>query len=155
MSTGGSEYDGRLVGEARELVDVAYKSYPEIANNRSKFLIDQLYSISQQQADKDFKVAEFYRRIGKPGPAYFMYEVVRRRYPGTQYAQKATERMHELGQHGNQEDPRRAAPAPVPGVRMPGPETGPRPRTFTPGSPLETGPAPQPLPPSLTGDRPR
>jgi hypothetical protein len=49
-----------------------------------------------QQAEKDFKIAEFYRRTGHAGSAYFYYEIVRRRYPGTPFFDKATERMYEL-----------------------------------------------------------
>jgi RNA polymerase sigma factor (sigma-70 family) len=53
--------------------------------------------IKSQQAEKDFAVAEFYRRTGHAGSAYFYYEVVRRRYPGTPFATRAEERMRELG----------------------------------------------------------
>jgi tetratricopeptide (TPR) repeat protein len=58
MATGGSEYDTRLVSEARELVDRARAAYPELAR-KENFLLDQLHSINQQQADKDWKIAEF------------------------------------------------------------------------------------------------
>jgi outer membrane protein assembly factor BamD (BamD/ComL family) len=148
MSTGGSEYDGRTVSEARELVQVAFNSYPELSNNRSQFLKDQLYSIAQQQADKDFNIAEYYRRVGKPGPAYFQYALVVRRFPGTQYAQKATERMNELraklekGQAKPEVPPiGTASPSAPPRASITGP--------YTPGAPLETAPAPNVLPPSM------
>ncbi|MCI0455975.1 MAG: outer membrane protein assembly factor BamD [Gemmataceae bacterium] len=149
MATGGSEYDGRLVAEARELVDVAWRSYPELANQQNKFLMDQLYSITQQQADKDWKIAEFYRRVGKPAPAYFMYELVRRRYPGTTYEQKAIDRMRELQPRADR-DRARSGEMPL-GVNG-APVEAPLPRPYTPGAPLETGPAPQLLPPSMTGN---
>ncbi len=48
------------------------------------------------QAEKDLKTAEFYARTGHPTSAYFCYEVVRRRYPGTEQAKTATRRMDEL-----------------------------------------------------------
>ena len=57
---------------------------------------DQLYAIGQHQADKDFRIAEFYQRTGHPGSAYLYYELVRRRYPGTRYAERATKAMAEL-----------------------------------------------------------
>jgi hypothetical protein len=41
-------------------------------------------------------MAEFYRRTGHPGSAWFYYELVRRRYPGTLLAEKAGERMESL-----------------------------------------------------------
>ena len=52
--------------------------------------------ISVQQAEKDWQVAEFYRRTGRFGSARFYYELVRRRYPGTRYAEQAGERLREL-----------------------------------------------------------
>jgi len=57
---------------------------------------DPLSKVEAEQAEKDFKIAEFYRRTDHPGSAYFYYEIVRRRYPGTKYAEQAIERMHEL-----------------------------------------------------------
>lgn len=47
-------------------------------------------------AEKDFKMAESYERTGHPCSAYFYYEIVRRRYPGTPFCEKATTRMLEL-----------------------------------------------------------
>jgi outer membrane protein assembly factor BamD (BamD/ComL family) len=98
MSTGGADYDGRKVAEARVLVDTALRNYPELAREKSGFLERQLASISLQQAQKDYQIAEFYRRTGHPGSAYFYYEIVRRRYPGTKVAELATERMHQIRQ---------------------------------------------------------
>jgi RNA polymerase sigma factor (sigma-70 family) len=47
-------------------------------------------------AEKDLKVAEFYRQTGHPDSACFYYEIVRRRYPNTIYAERARERLGEL-----------------------------------------------------------
>jgi outer membrane protein assembly factor BamD (BamD/ComL family) len=96
LSTGGAAYDGRKVAEARRLIDTALRNYPGLASKETDFLQRQLFSCTMQQAEKDYEVAEFYRRTGHPGPAYFYYEIVRRRYPGTKYYDLATERMNQL-----------------------------------------------------------
>jgi outer membrane protein assembly factor BamD (BamD/ComL family) len=96
MSTGGSDYDGRKTAEARKLVQVAFTSYPDLAREKGKFLDKQIQGIDLQQAEKDFKMAEFWKRTGHPGSAYWYYDLVRRRYPRTEYATKAAERMNEL-----------------------------------------------------------
>ena len=96
MSTGGPEYDGRSVAEARLLVDSALRNYPELARDKSGFLERQLGAITFQQAQKDYMTAEFYRRTGHAGSAYFYYEIVRRRYPGSKFADLATERMNQI-----------------------------------------------------------
>src|SRR5207245_10799938 len=96
LCPGGANYDGRKVVEARKLVDAARRNYPELANTESEFLNRQLFSITVQHAEKDFRIAEFYERIGKPCSAYFCYEIVRRRYPGTKYFEMAAARMNAL-----------------------------------------------------------
>lgn len=96
MSTGGAEYDGRKVAEARKLVHAALTSYPELAERKKDFLTEQMGAIAAQQAEKDYKMAEWYRRTKHAGPAYFYYDMVERRYPGSLYAMKAAERKSEL-----------------------------------------------------------
>lgn len=137
LITGGSAYDGRPLVEARKLIDRA-GAYPELRNSDNKFLERQLVSISHQQADKDYLIAEFYRRTNHAGSAYFYYELVRRRYPGTTYAEKAGKRMEELGGRLEKEQQRERNPGPA------------NPSPPTPDASL--GPAPRMLPPGLSPD---
>jgi outer membrane protein assembly factor BamD (BamD/ComL family) len=148
MSTGGSDYDGRKVAEARQLVEKALSSYPELASQKEKreFLDRQIGGITYQQAEKDFKIAEFYRRTKHPGSAYFYYEIVRRRYPGTGFAEKATKRMLELRAKMEQEQAtaikERQAPKETPAQ----PELAPAPKPVeTPPQEPELAPAPKPV----------
>jgi outer membrane protein assembly factor BamD (BamD/ComL family) len=109
LCTGGSVYDTRSVEEARKLVDVATRAYPDLAHKETKWLERQLVSINMQQADRDWKIAEFYRRTGKAGSAFFYYELVRRRYPGTTYFEKAEQRLNEIrGRAENEQEKQRA-----------------------------------------------
>jgi outer membrane protein assembly factor BamD (BamD/ComL family) len=147
LSTGGADYDGRKVAEARQLVHTALGSYPELANHKGEFLQRQLLGITLQQAEKDFKTAEFYRRTGHPESAYFYYEIVRRRYPGTKFHAQADERIREIEAKAKQpatgmlerffgdRGPAKAAPAAAP---PPGQPAQP--------APAEGAPAPRPLP---------
>ena len=113
MSTGGADYDGRKTAEARKLIQAAMRSYPQIANDPEKraFLEKQMLSVNEQQAEKDYKMAEFYRRTGHPASAYFYYEMVRRRYPNTKSARLAEERWNELREELQKD--MNANPAPV------------------------------------------
>src|SRR5207302_463602 len=52
--------------------------------------------IIHQQAVRDFAVADFYRRTGHLGSAHFYYELIKRRYPHTDYAREAGQRLDEL-----------------------------------------------------------
>jgi TolA-binding protein len=151
MATGGSEYDGRKLAEARELIDRARATLPrEEMQQKEEFFKKQVFAINQQQADSDFGRAEFYRRTGHPGPAYFYYEIVTRRYPGTRYAEKAEQRKQELekryGRPASAEPPAQGQPLDYPLNIAPAPRPG------VPGSP-ETGPAPRLLPPGMNDPR--
>lgn len=108
LATGGSDYDGRKLAESRRLIQQASAAYPEIVNEDGEFLQRQIYAITMQQADADFGQAEFYRRVGHPGSAYFYYEIVRRRYPGTKYAEKAAEYMEEIRVQAERDKQRQA-----------------------------------------------
>jgi TolA-binding protein len=161
LSTGGPDYDGRKCAEARILINTALTTYRKELKDQDKFLVDALKGVTIQQAEKDYKIAEFYRRTGHPGSAYFYYEIVRRRYPGTKVCDLATERMHEL--RGKLEKSGAVpAPAPTPASAPSGPQG------LMPGTPLgreimpyprpatETAPAPRPLPGNLeTAPQPR
>ena len=152
MSTGGSDYDGRKLAEARKLVHEAQMKYPQLAGD--KWLESQLIAITLQQAEKDYKEAEFYRRTGKPCPAYFKYEVVRRRYPGTKFAAMATEQMEKIRAKVEKEN---GGKLPVPeGTPLAPAPTSPQPGSYL-LSPAATGgqrpqgelPPPRQLPPNL------
>lgn len=111
MSTGGADYDGRKAAEARMLVHAAF-NYPELKGKQND-LLEKLRGIDIQQALSDYNTAEFYRRQGVPTSAYFYYELVVRRYPNTEYAQKAAVKLEEMKQkieeQGGAPVPRRPA----------------------------------------------
>lgn len=93
---GGSEYDTRTLVDAQKLLDTAQRAYPSLANKEDEWIRRQLTAINLQQADRDLKIADFYKRTGHNGSAYFYYELVKRRYPGTSYYKEAVARMDEL-----------------------------------------------------------
>lgn len=97
-ATGGAVYDGRKCAEAMHLVHVAEASVPELTNDpvMAERLQKSKFAIRYQQAEKDFRTAEYYERTGHPGSAIFYYELTRRRYAGTHYADVATERKDTL-----------------------------------------------------------
>jgi tetratricopeptide (TPR) repeat protein len=150
IAQGGAAYDGRRLQEARDLIKMAKTSYPELARDEDQFLTKQLVQIHAVEAEKDYENACYWDRTGHPGSAYFCYEIVRRRYPGSTYAEKAAKRMGELKERADRELKKDgpttpAAPSgmdapPPPRVIMPGP-------AGVPGS--EPGPAPRALPPSV------
>jgi outer membrane protein assembly factor BamD (BamD/ComL family) len=97
-ATGGAVYDGRKCAEALQLVHMAEATVPEATQNpeMAEKMAKARFAIRSQQAEKDFRMAEYYERTGHPGSAVFYYELVRRRYAGTRYSDIATERKEKL-----------------------------------------------------------
>lgn len=152
LSTGGPDYDGRKVAEARLLVDSALRNYPELAAKKNEFLSRQMLGITLQQAAKDFKLAEFYDRTGHPGSAWFYFDLVRLRYPDSTYAKLAGQRMEVLRKKAEKKGGSKVPPrVGEPGAQQaqtppPAPATLPPPRQLPPEeAPLPPGP----LPPGL------
>ena len=129
LSTGGPDYDSRKVAEARIMVHKALNNYKDLAEQKNDFLTRQLVGISMQQAEKDYRIAEFYRRDGHLPSAYFYYEIVRRRYPGTKFADLATDRMHELQAKMEKQ-----------GVTIPAPSS---PTSYLPNAPIQRESSPK------------
>src|SRR5262245_49244185 len=109
LLTGGSVYDLRGLDESKKLLMTGMTAYPELARDEN-WVNSQLTSINTQQADKDFKIAEFYERTKHPGSAYFYYELVCRRYPNSEYATKAAKRKQELKSQADKEQRNDRAP---------------------------------------------
>jgi outer membrane protein assembly factor BamD (BamD/ComL family) len=154
MGTGGADYDGRKVAEARELVKTAMRNYPQLAQDEKKkeFLTRQLQGITLQQAEKDYKIGEFYERTGHPQSAYFYYQIVRQRYPDTKFFVMATQRMSELKVKAEKSDEKaKDAPGGVPSIPAPGrgDQPGAGPVGEKKDASLEAAPAPNKLPPSI------
>jgi outer membrane protein assembly factor BamD (BamD/ComL family) len=136
LMTGGSVYDLRGVEESKKLLLTNVGAYQELAKDK-EWVEQQLTNINTQQADREFRIAEFYQRTGHPGSAYFYYELVCRRYPNSPYAEKAAKAKIEMKarvdkEHGGN-GPAPAAPAAAnPAFEAPTPIQAP-PRTLPQG----------------------
>ncbi len=96
-SSGGPMYDGRNVNETLKLIQTARATSPDLAQTKAEFLDRQAKMGRLQQAEKDFAIAEFYKRRGATASAWFYYELVRRRYSDVPAVQEqAIARMKEI-----------------------------------------------------------
>ncbi len=97
-ATGGAVYDSQKASEALQLVHHAEAVVPDYVADKEKaaWLTRQKLAIRVQLAEKDFQTAKYYERTHHPASAYFMYELVTRRYPGTKYSDLAMERLAAL-----------------------------------------------------------
>lgn len=109
-STGGAVYDSTKAAEALQLVHHAEATEPTYRadDKKSEWLTRQKLAVRMQLAEKDFKTAEYYERTGHPASAYFYYELVCRRYPGTKLSDLAKMRLSALEQVKQRMDDDRA-----------------------------------------------
>jgi TolA-binding protein len=152
IETHGADYDGRRLQEARDLIETARRTYPELARNDDKFLDRQAVEIHNREAERDYNIACYWERTGHPGSAHFYFEIVKKRYPGTPQAEKAAKKLVDLEAKALREA-EKAQPA-VQAPTVSGNTTSSQ--QYIPGQPLtappaEIGPAPRQLPPGIGG----
>ncbi len=102
----GAEYNAKPLEEARRLLQTAATQFPELADQRPR-IYEMLHRIEERQAERDFQVARFYERIGRPDAARVYYQLVIRDYPKTSWAQRARQRLEELGLEQQGPQPKR------------------------------------------------
>jgi RNA polymerase sigma factor (sigma-70 family) len=89
-------FEGGAVGQPIPFT-VEIKGLPEkYAEQVLKQISAPLEDLRNPAPAKDFQTAEFYERTGHLGSAYFLYEVICRRYPDTQLAKRAAQRKEEI-----------------------------------------------------------
>jgi TolA-binding protein len=109
--TGGPYYDGQKANEALQLVHHLEATEPQYRTDPAKqeWATRQKLAIRGSQAERDFETAEYYRRTKRYGSAYFCYELVKRRYPGTKFSDLAAERIAEIKRVQEQREADKAA----------------------------------------------
>ncbi|GEM_PF-3683866 len=90
----GVAYDPTPLQDARK----SFQDYLERNPNgdRTQEAKDRLSEIDEKQAQKDFDVADFYRRTGHPDSARVYFEMVIRRYPNSSWSQRAQAELEAL-----------------------------------------------------------
>jgi outer membrane protein assembly factor BamD (BamD/ComL family) len=94
-SFGGVEYDEAALIEAEERFNDYGARYPASARRDGVDLI--IASIHELQAEKQFRIAQYYERSEHPDSAIFYYRTLRTTWPESVAAQKATTRLELLG----------------------------------------------------------
>jgi len=91
----GAEYDEAALVEAEERYNDYRLRYRVQADQEGVGLI--LDSIQEMRSEKDFLIGQYYERTDHIGSAIFYYQGVRKGFPNTIAARKATSRLELLG----------------------------------------------------------
>jgi outer membrane protein assembly factor BamD (BamD/ComL family) len=92
----GPDYDGTGLEEARELVKQTMIMYPERQASTEEPLLHTLDLISDQQAERAFHRAEYYRRTGHVTSAEYYFAMIPYRWPKSPWAGKAKTQLAQL-----------------------------------------------------------
>jgi outer membrane protein assembly factor BamD len=93
------EYDQEASKEAKDKYREFIKSHPEA--ELSKEASQEIIALADKQAEKDFKIAEFYEKQKAYKSAIIYYESIVNEYPGTPWANSARDKIMELKKEGN------------------------------------------------------
>jgi outer membrane protein assembly factor BamD (BamD/ComL family) len=91
----GPDYDGEGLEKARELVKVTLASFPDRQASYEK-LYHTLDLINDQEAERTYRIGDYYRRIGKVASAEFYLGKIPQRWPSSPWAVKAKADLAKL-----------------------------------------------------------
>ncbi|REJ87557.1 MAG: outer membrane protein assembly factor BamD [Planctomycetota bacterium] len=107
-SYSGPEYEGRALQDARQLKQIALQSFSELSEDQRERLNEELELIAQQEAERDWKLVEFYLRKNQPASVALHCNRIINRYPNTPLAARAWEVLR--AQEEEFDSPRRWRP---------------------------------------------
>ena len=91
----GPEYDGAGLEKARELIKQTMSSFPDRQASYDN-LYHTLDVINDQEAERTFKVGDYYKRTGKVTSAEFYFGKIPQRWPNSPWAVKAKTELAQL-----------------------------------------------------------
>jgi outer membrane protein assembly factor BamD (BamD/ComL family) len=91
----GPDYDGSGLEKARELVKQTMSSFPDRQASYEN-LYHTLDIINDQEAERTFKVGEYYKRVGRVTSAEYYFGKIPQRWPGSPWAVKAKTELAQL-----------------------------------------------------------
>ncbi|AGA30880.1 tetratricopeptide repeat protein [Singulisphaera acidiphila] len=84
----GPEYDPSDLDKAREMIKQTMVTFPDRPASNEK-LYHTLDLINDQEAERNYLVADYYKRTGKVASAEYMYGKIRHKWPKSEWAAKA------------------------------------------------------------------
>jgi outer membrane protein assembly factor BamD (BamD/ComL family) len=91
----GPDYDGAGLEKARELVKQTMSSFPDRQASYEN-LYHTLDLINDQQAERTYRIGEFYKRVGKVTSAEYYFGWIPQRWPSSPWAVKAKTELAQL-----------------------------------------------------------
>ncbi len=91
----GPEYDASDLDKAREMIKQTMVAFPDRPASNEK-LYHTLDLINDQEAERTYLVADYYKRTGKVASAEYMYGKIRHNWPKSEWAAKSKTELASL-----------------------------------------------------------
>jgi outer membrane protein assembly factor BamD (BamD/ComL family) len=91
----GPDYDGNGLEQARELIKSTMSAFPDRPAGNEK-LYHTLDLINDQEAERAFKIGDYYQRTGRVISAEYYFGKIRQRWPKSPWATQAKTRLAAL-----------------------------------------------------------
>jgi outer membrane protein assembly factor BamD (BamD/ComL family) len=91
----GPDYDGNGLEQARELIKQTMATFPDRPAGNEK-LYHTLDLINDQEAERAFKIGDYYQRTGRVMSAEYYFGKIRQRWPKSPWATQAKSRLAVL-----------------------------------------------------------
>lgn len=92
----GHHYDGTALEKSRELVKQIKTQFPNEARQNEELLSQQDSLITNQLAQRDYEVGQFYERRGENRAAQQYYEKVQREFQNSVFQEEAAQRIERV-----------------------------------------------------------
>jgi TolA-binding protein len=92
----GSDYEGSSLDEAEKLIKQMRRMFPRESAEEREFLDRSFAEIRYKKAERFWKTAAYYDNRTEYGGARFYYDIVRREYDDTPFAERAKQRVAQL-----------------------------------------------------------
>lgn len=92
----GPEYDGQDLDNAYRLTKAALRRGNQLPQEERQRMENDLRVIYLELAKRDFATAQQYARLRKPESARYYFELVKKKYPDTDWARRADEELGRL-----------------------------------------------------------
>lgn len=92
----GAHYDATPIDEAEKLIDQTLVQFPDQIPEERERLLQARQAVLAQQAQRDWEMAEYYKRRKQHRAAAFYYNQVIKEHTDTRFAEMARERLVEI-----------------------------------------------------------
>ncbi len=92
----GAPYDAAKLEQSERILQAALRQFPDRLQAERQRIYGKLESMRDERARREYKIGEWYERLGKHTSAVFYYQWVLKHFPDSKWGRKAARRLAEI-----------------------------------------------------------